>query len=213
MWRAFNPLSCLLLVAVASKAAPTGDEAGRLSQARSFPPPPCRTWEHLPVCTWFCAPSCLHLIGDTLCAGDTEGSLGRDRVLDLGEKIDLGCEARCPQHQLVQGDPRHLLQLCCTGWQTDRTQKSTNIVVDSYNFIQLAKYIIAYFVSRSRPGSLPTKRLAARCIFQIRRHFEHFFWQSDKTFCRLRCNGSQVLLPAIEVHIVWGTCDGILDNY
>ena len=38
MWRAFNPLSCLLLVAVASKAAPTGDEAGHLSQARSLPP-------------------------------------------------------------------------------------------------------------------------------------------------------------------------------
>ena len=55
------------------------------------------------------------LIGDTLCAGDTEGSLGRDRVVDLGEKIDLGGEARCPQHQLVPGDPRHHLQLCCTG--------------------------------------------------------------------------------------------------
>ena len=55
------------------------------------------------------------LIGDTLCAGDTEGSLGRDRVIDLGEKIDLGGEARCPQHQLVPGDPRHHLQLCCTG--------------------------------------------------------------------------------------------------
>ena len=136
MWRAFNPLSCLLLVAVASKAAPTGDEAGRLSQARSFPPPPCRTWEHLPVCTWFCAPSCLHLIGDTLCAGDTEGSLGRDRVLDLGEKIDLGCEARCPQHQLVPGDPRHLLQLCCTGWQvqTEHRKAQTLLLIPTISF-------------------------------------------------------------------------------
>ena len=35
MWRAFNPQSCLLLVAVAS-AAPTGDEAGHLSEARSI---------------------------------------------------------------------------------------------------------------------------------------------------------------------------------
>ena len=55
MWRAFNPLSCLLLVAVASKAAPTGDEAGRLSQARSSPPflknlrTPARV--HLVLCT------------------------------------------------------------------------------------------------------------------------------------------------------------------
>ena len=35
MWRAFNPQSCLLLVAVAS-AAPTGDEAGHLSEARNI---------------------------------------------------------------------------------------------------------------------------------------------------------------------------------
>merc|ERR1711936_1267663 len=33
MWRAFNPQSCLLLVAVAC-AAPTGDEAGHLSEVR-----------------------------------------------------------------------------------------------------------------------------------------------------------------------------------
>ena len=35
MWRAFNPQSCLLLVAVAS-AAPTGDEAGHLSEVRNM---------------------------------------------------------------------------------------------------------------------------------------------------------------------------------
>lgn len=35
MWRAFNPQSCLLLVAVAS-AAPTGDEAGHLSEERQW---------------------------------------------------------------------------------------------------------------------------------------------------------------------------------
>ena len=35
MWRAFNPQSCLLLVAVAS-AAPTADEAGHLSEVRSI---------------------------------------------------------------------------------------------------------------------------------------------------------------------------------
>jgi len=35
MWRAFNPQSCLLLVAVAS-AAPTGDEAGHLSEVRQW---------------------------------------------------------------------------------------------------------------------------------------------------------------------------------
>jgi len=37
MWRAFNPQSCLLLVAVAS-AAPTGDEAGHLSEVRQWEP-------------------------------------------------------------------------------------------------------------------------------------------------------------------------------
>ena len=35
MWRAFNPQSCLLLVAVAS-SAPTGDEAGHLSEVRNI---------------------------------------------------------------------------------------------------------------------------------------------------------------------------------
>jgi len=35
MWRAFNPQSCLLLVAVAS-AAPTADEAGHLSEVRQW---------------------------------------------------------------------------------------------------------------------------------------------------------------------------------
>jgi len=37
MWRAFNPQSCLLLVAVAS-SAPTGDEAGHLSEVRQWEP-------------------------------------------------------------------------------------------------------------------------------------------------------------------------------
>jgi len=37
MWRAFNPQSCLLLVAVAS-AAPTADEAGHLSEVRQWEP-------------------------------------------------------------------------------------------------------------------------------------------------------------------------------
>jgi len=68
MWRAFNPQSCLLLVAVAG-AAPTGDEAGHLSEVRQWEasvttgsksvvkrsPRTVNSFEEIPATTFTCA--------------------------------------------------------------------------------------------------------------------------------------------------------------